>query len=303
MKARRRPLHLIENLLTFGIGIDSVHNPEFTICEFYKRYYNLKSLIDMTQSLFRTLQAKDEERRANFPFDTEFDPLPFDFNEPFHSLDFIPTLETRLTEALGDQSPYKLPNLEDDAAEEELRALYLRLGLPLPSTPTLPRLLDHLCSTLIEKSCTTPTWIKYHPAVMSPLAKSFRTDDGQLVSARAELFINGQEYVNCYEEENSPFEQRRKFLQQKAIKDRAALEAGGEAADTMETAVGESPGFKSGIDEGYIEALEWGMPPTGGWGCGVDRIVMLFAGAKRIADVLPFGNLRNVVAMGKPWRT
>jgi lysyl-tRNA synthetase class 2 len=81
-----------------------------------------------------------------------------------------------------------------------------------------------------------------------------------------------------YEEENSPFEQRMKFLQQAQWKD---------------------DGNTAGVDESYLEALEWGLPPTGGWGCGVDRLVMLFSGASRISDVLSFGSLRNVVNLGR----
>jgi lysyl-tRNA synthetase class 2 len=100
---------------------------------------------------------------------------------------------------------------------------------------------------------------------------------GQRVASRVELFIHGREYVNAYEEENSPFEQRRKFIQQRDF----------------------HPEGEGAIDESYLEALEWGMPPTGGWGCGLDRLVMLFASKKRIADVLPFGTLRNVVSIAK----
>lgn len=87
--------------------------------------------------------------------------------------------------------------------------------------------------------------------------------------------------MNAYEEENSPFEQRRKFMQQ------------------QEYHAGNVEGEGVKIDESYLEALEWGMPPTGGWGCGLDRLVMLFASKKRIADVLPFGTLRNVVSIAK----
>lgn len=103
----------------------------------------------------------------------------------------------------------------------------------------------------------------------------------QRVAARAELFIAGKEVVNTYEEENSPFEQRRKFKEQIKYRD-----------DENRT----------DIDESYIEALEWGLPPTGGWGCGIDRLVMLLSGTDRINDVLPFGNLRNVISLGKGGR-
>jgi lysyl-tRNA synthetase class 2 len=114
---------------------------------------------------------------------------------------------------------------------------------------------------------------------MSPLAKHFVCEKtGRIVSARAELFIQGREFANMYEEENSPFAQEDKFAAQRELR----------GGDT-EAMVG---------DEGYVRALEWGLPPTGGWGCGIERLVMLFAGRERIADVLPFGHLRNVVALG-----
>jgi lysyl-tRNA synthetase class 2 len=114
---------------------------------------------------------------------------------------------------------------------------------------------------------------------MAPLSKSFlcpRTN--QSVSARAELFIQNRELANMYEEENSPFEQRAKFIQQAKWRDDEN---------------------RAMVDESYLEALEWGLPPTGGWGCGVDRLVMVFSGAKRISDVLAFGSLRNVVNLGR----
>jgi len=127
---------------------------------------------------------------------------------------------------------------------------------------------------------------------MSPLAKSFTQEASRpngvrhRVAARAELFINAREYVNCYEEENSPVSQRQKFVQQLQFR----KQGGKEGEDAL--------GTDREVDESYLSALEWAMPPTGGWGCGVDRIVMLFSGRGRIADVLPFGTLRNVVGLG-----
>ena len=140
-------------------------------------------------------------------------------------------------------------------------------------------MLDRLSSIYLEPLCSGPTFILNHPECMSPLAKSYEDPElGQRISARAELFVGGQEMVNTYEEENSPFEQRRKFIEQK----------------------GYSPkDHEAEIDENYIEALEWGLPPTGGWGCGIDRLCMMMLGVKRIGDVLTFGTLRNVVALGK----
>ncbi|KZZ97911.1 lysyl-tRNA synthetase [Ascosphaera apis ARSEF 7405] len=128
--------------------------------------------------------------------------------------------------------------------------------------------------------CVGPTFIMNHPECLSPLSKSFtHSENGQKVSARAELFIENREVVNLYEEENSPTEQRKKFQRQLDTKD-------------SENATGS-------MDEKYLEVLEWGLPPTGGWGCGIERLTMLFTGAKRIDDVMSFGNLRSVTKASK----
>ncbi|EHK96241.1 putative Lysyl-tRNA synthetase, mitochondrial [Glarea lozoyensis 74030] len=190
----------------------------------------------------------------------------------FQRIEFIPAIE----EGLGE----KLPDLAADDATSKLISLFDKHSIPTPSSPTLPRLLDKLGTTYIEPQCEAPTFIMYHPACMAPLAKSFHHPGiNQNVSARAELFIQQREIANMYEEENSPIEQRTKMELQARYRD-----AENDAH----------------VDQGYIEALEWGLPPTGGWGCGVDRLVMLFTGCTRIADVLPFGNLRNVVNLGSP---
>ncbi|KAJ9646472.1 mitochondrial lysine-tRNA synthetase [Coniosporium tulheliwenetii] len=112
---------------------------------------------------------------------------------------------------------------------------------PAPRHPNTPRLLDALAARYIEPLCTQPTFITHHPEILSPLSKSFLDPStNQHVAARVELFIHGREYVNAYEEENSPFEQRRKFEEQARWRE-----------------------LDAGIDEGYLEALEFGLPPTG----------------------------------------
>jgi lysyl-tRNA synthetase class 2 len=190
-----------------------------------------------------------------------------DFSTPFRRIDFIPAIE----EAIG----RRLPDLTAPDAAEQLTRLFGELSLSLPDHPTIPRLMDNLCATYLEPQCQNPTFIVNPPECLSPLSKSFTHPScNQRVAARCELFIEGREYVNAYEEENSPFEQRRKFKEQLLYNE--AINESGE------------------IDESYLQALEWGLPPTGGWGCGVDRLCMLFTNAKRIGDVLPFGNLRAV---------
>ena len=203
--------------------------------------------------------------------------LPDDvsFTAPYTRLEFIPTLERELGHAL--------PDLSAPEAPDKLFEIMAQRKLDPPSRPNLPRLLDALASHILEPLCHDPTFITNHPACLSPLSKHFVCPStGQTVAARAELFIKGREYANMYEEENSPFEQRRKFVDQLKYR-----EVDGEGDGMTE------------VDESYLECLEWGMPPTGGWGCGVDRLIMLFSGRERMSDVLAFGSLRNVVGLGR----
>ncbi|KAJ4316498.1 mitochondrial lysine-tRNA synthetase [Neodidymelliopsis sp. IMI 364377] len=250
-------------------GVDNTHNPEFSTCEFYEVGATLPQLIERTEHLVHGLHSAIEALRSTY-FPTLTAPEGIDFSHPFAQLPFIPTIEKA--------SGRTLPGLTSPDATAEVLAIFKDLNLDIPPNPTLPRLLDTLAEIYIEPLCTNPTFITHHPEALSPLSKSFVCPTtSQRVAARVELFIAGREYVNAYEEENSPFEQRRKFMQQQEY------HAEGQGS----------------IDESYLEALEWGMPPTGGWGCGLDRLVMLFANKKRIADVLPFGTLRNVVSIAK----
>ncbi|KAF9691964.1 hypothetical protein EKO04_009815 [Ascochyta lentis] len=250
-------------------GVDNTHNPEFSTCEFYEVGATLPQLIERTEHLIHNLHSAIESLRSTY-FPTLSAPEGVDFSHPFAQLPFIPTIEKA--------SGRTLPDLTSPTATEDVLTMFQNLSLDIPPNPTLPRLLDTLAETYIEPLCQNPTFITHHPEALSPLSKSFVCPTtSQRVAARVELFIAAREYVNAYEEENSPFEQRRKFMQQQEY------HAEGEGA----------------IDESYLEALEWGMPPTGGWGCGLDRLVMLFASKKRIADVLPFGTLRNVVSIAK----
>ncbi|KAN0093600.1 lysyl-tRNA synthetase [Hyaloscypha variabilis] len=251
-------------------GLDATHNPEFTTCEFYKAFADLEDLISMTESLFEGIAKMVTELRHH-PLKMLPEVDMDQFTAPFKRIEFVPAVEAGLGQ--------KLPDLSAEDAEEQLISLFKEKQLPLPSSTTLPRLLDKLSSIYIEPDCITPTFILYHPSCMAPLAKSFLCPTTkQLVSARAELFVDKRELANMYEEENSPFAQREKFLQQAKWR------------DDENRAV---------VDESYLEALVWGLPPTGGWGCGVDRLVMAFSGAKRISDVLAFGSLRNVVNLGR----
>ncbi|KAL8987051.1 MAG: hypothetical protein Q9177_003709 [Variospora cf. flavescens] len=265
---KRLVLGGFENI--FELGIDKTHNPEFTTCEFYAAYKGLPGLIATTERLLTRL-ATTTDQLIKGPLNS----LPLcetDFATPFRRLDFIKELESAMN--------YKFPDLAHENSEAEVTKMFKQRQIRLPEHRTLPRLLDRLSAEYLEPLCQGPTWIVHHPECLAPLSKSFvDPETQQRVSARAELFVGGKELVNTYEEENSPFEQRRKFEQQAKYRN----EDGGKGTE---------------IDESYLEALEWGLPPTGGWGCGIDRLVMLLSGTDRISDVLPFGNLRNVVSLG-----
>jgi lysyl-tRNA synthetase class 2 len=261
-------------------GIDQTHNPEFTICEFYHAFANLENLIALTEDLIRGAathcQTLISTKLTSLP--------PIDlaaFQSPFQQAEFIPTLES----ALG----FTLPDLSSATALPELLALLKQHSIPFdttdPPTTSLPQLLDRLGASYIEPlSATAPLFVTHHPVCMSPLAKSFTCPKtGQAVSARTELFMGARELANMYEEENDPFAQRRKFLDQAA-----ARNADGDGDGTLN------------IDESYVHALGSGLPPTGGWGCGVERLVMLFSGTRKISDCLSFGSLRNVVGLSAP---
>ncbi|KAI5298773.1 hypothetical protein KEM55_002954, partial [Ascosphaera atra] len=186
-------------------AIDRTHNPEFTTCEFYQAFADLDALMATTETLLRDIAA--QVKTLNESLENSLSPPTADFTAPFKRIDFIPAIEA----ATG----RKLPDLESDTATADIHQLFADLEIPVPDDPTLARLLDKLAGHYLEPQCENPTFIMNHPECLSPLSKSFiHPDNGQKVSARAELFIEGREVVNLYEEENSPIEQRKKFQRQ-----------------------------------------------------------------------------------------
>lgn len=303
-------------------GIDATHNPEFTMCEFYSAYTNLDDLIRITESLLRGLAERCNEVIETKKLASLNRVDTAKFTGPFTQIEFIPELEA----ALG----FRLPNLSGKDAFPELLAVLKLGGIPIPggSVPaSMPKLLDRLAAVYLEpRSFERPAFITHHPACMSPLAKGFlcpRTR--QLVSARAELFVDGRELANMYEEENDPRAQARKLADHRLMSARdnapkgvrddvlvpnkrdvgARIEAEEIAKaereaelDEIQRELAEDDDMDAApLDQSYINAMQAGLPPTGGWGCGVERLVMLFSGANRISDCLTFGTLRNVVGL------
>lgn len=273
-------------------GLDATHNPEFTMCEFYVSHINLEQVMQETKDMFCDLAASVAKFKDERNLSTLQMPDPKLFAKEWPVIDFIPAINIELG------SP--LPRLDNNpnAVQEIIKLLEDRgkdWHKSLPPNPSLSKLLDRIAGAVLEpQSKGKPIFITKHPACMSPLAKTFTCPfTKQFVSARAEVFFDGNELANMYEEENSPYVQRLKFVDQAKAK----------VAQQQRAAPGEQPLEDEDdepahvIDEQYISVLESGLPPTAGWGCGVDRLVMMFTGAGRISEVLPFGNLRNVVGL------
>jgi lysyl-tRNA synthetase class 2 len=278
-------------------GIDATHNPEFTTCEFYSAYSNLSELMQETEELMCSLANHSQEVISK-----DLTSLPqidlSRFTRPFKKVEFIPALE----EAMG----IRLPNLNGEGALPELLAVLKLSKIHLPGeTPnTLAKLLDRLAALYIEPmSMNEPMFLINQPVCMSPLAKSFLCPNTyQMVSARAELFVGGRELANMYEEENDPVEQKRKLDFYSTLVNLPNGQVGietPEQPDGEAVSAGDAEGDANPLDQSFIRALEYGLPPTGGWGCGVERLVMLFSGAERISDCLSFGTLQNVVSVSK----
>ncbi|XP_026322248.1 lysine--tRNA ligase isoform X2 [Hyposmocoma kahamanoa] len=245
-------------------GIDLTHNPEFTTCEFYIAYADYNDVIVITESLISGMvkSIHGTYKIKYHPDGPDGEEVEIDFTPPFARMPMIPTLE----KALG----VKLPPA-DQFTTPEVNALLCQLcekhEVECPPPRTTARLLDKLVGEFLEEKCINPTFILDHPQIMSPLSKYHRDLPG--LTERFELFIMKKEVCNAYTELNDPETQRERFEQQ--AKDRAA---GDDEAPPS--------------DEGFCTALEYGLPPTGGWGMGIDRLTMFLTDSNNIKEVLLF---------------
>ncbi|KAJ7232974.1 lysine-tRNA ligase [Mycena haematopus] len=255
-------------------GIDLTHNPEFTICEFYMAYADMEDLMDITEAMVEGL-VKYLTGGTTVTFHPDGNKnqegareMVLDFKRPWKRYDMINTLE----EKLGVTFP---PGETLHTAETNvwLRELCVKHNVDCSEPRTNARLLDKLVGEYIEPLCISPSFIVGHPQVMSPLAKWHRSRPG--LCERFEGFMCGKEFCNAYTELNDPFEQRLRFEEQVRQKDQGDDEA-------------------QGIDETFIDALEHGLPPTGGWGIGIDRLVMFLTDSNNIKEVLLFPAMKPV---------
>ncbi|KAJ7749332.1 hypothetical protein DFH07DRAFT_904606 [Mycena maculata] len=249
-------------------GIDLTHNPEFTICEFYMAYADMEDVMDITEAMVEGL-IKYLTGGTTITYHPDGNKgqegareLVLDFKRPWKRYDMINTLE----EKLGVTFPAG-ETLHTAETNVWLREICTKHNVDCSEPRTNARLLDKLVGEYIEPLCISPSFIVGHPQVMSPLAKWHRSRPG--LCERFEGFMCGKEFCNAYTELNDPFEQRLRFEEQVRQKDQGDDEA-------------------QGVDETFIDALEHGLPPTGGWGIGIDRLVMFLTDSNNIKEVLLF---------------
>merc|ERR1712232_1384752 len=243
-------------------GIDLTHNPEFTSCEFYMAYADYEDLMNITEELISAmvLNIKGTYVVDYHPDGPEGKCVKIDFSRPWKRFPMVDTIE--------EKSGVKLNrNFETEEARQQLDDLVAKLELDCPPPRSSARLLDKLCGHYIEDHIVNPAFITEHPQVMSPLAKWHRSKEG--VTERFEMFVNTKEVCNAYTELNDPKRQLECFMGQA----KAAQDGDDEA---------------QGVDHDFVTALEHGLPPTGGWGCGIDRLTMYLSDNHNIKEVILF---------------
>ena len=234
-------------------GIDRTHYPEFTMMECYAVYEDYMSYMDMVEEMFGDLAAALGGNQISYRGNT------IDFGKPWKRIRFF--------EALEEKTGKDLRGAGDAAVHDAAGALKIKLPDDTPAAKGL----DEIFSEVVEPTLIEPTFVYDYPKALSPLAKDHRSEEGLV--ERFEPFIGGFEVGNAFSELNDPIEQRRRF------EDQAAMAARGDEEAHV-------------IDEDYVRALEYGMPPAAGLGLGIDRLVMIFTDSASIRDVLLFPQLR-----------
>ncbi|HEV7837617.1 MAG TPA: lysine--tRNA ligase, partial [Gemmatimonadaceae bacterium] len=233
-------------------GIDRTHNPEFTMLEFYQAYVDYTGMMTLVEELLE--KAADAVRGIPEVADN----VPR-FARPFRRIEWVPSL--------NDAAETNVLALDDVS----LRLLAQRVGVEKPETLSRPKVLDEMFQALVESKLREPTFVVDYPLELSPLAKPKRGNPE--LTERFELFANGKEMANAFSELNDPIDQRERFEAQAKLRAAGDLEA-------------------AGVDEDYLRAMEYGMPPMGGCGIGIDRLFMYLSGTTNIRDVILFPTMR-----------
>ena len=243
-------------------GLDTRHNPEFTLMELYQAYTDYYGMMDLTENMFRHI-ANEVLGTTTIPYaDVEID-----LGKPFERLTMVDAIKK-----------YTGIDFEEIKTTEEAKKLADEKGVAYEARHVRGDIINLFFEEFVEENLIQPTFIMDHPVEISPLTK--RKPDKPEYVERFEMYIYGREMCNAYSELNDPIDQRERFKAQEA-----ALAAGDDEANTT--------------DEDFMNALEIGMPPTGGIGYGIDRLVMLFTNSPAIRDVLLFPTMKSTASASK----
>ncbi|OPC39370.1 lysine--tRNA ligase [Elizabethkingia miricola] len=236
-------------------GMDRTHNPEFTAMEIYVAYKDYNWMMDFTEKLLEHCAIA-----VNGTSKATFGEYEIDFKAPYPRVS--------MTEAIQKYTGYDITG----KTEEELRAFAKSIGLEVDETMGKGKLIDEIFGEKCEGNFIQPTFITDYPVEMSPLTKKHRSQEG--LTERFELMVCGKEIANAYSELNDPIDQRERFEDQLRLSEKGDDEAG------------------QFIDEDFLRALEYGMPPTSGLGIGMDRLIMFLTNNPSIQEVLFFPQMR-----------
>jgi lysyl-tRNA synthetase, class II len=239
-------------------GISTRHNPEFTMMESYQAFADVYDVMELTEAIIRNAAID-----ATGSSVVSVDGVDIDFAQPFRRASMI--------ELIAEHSGQQVHPSHDLA---EVAAKAGAQGVKVESHWSIGKVIEELFEHVAERHLSAPTFVTGHPVDVSPLARVDRNDP--FVTERFELFVAGRELANAYSELNDPVIQRERFEDEQRAKEAGDAEAGS-------------------VDEDYLRALEYGMPPCGGLGIGVDRLVMLLAGVNSIREIILFPTLRPEV--------
>jgi lysyl-tRNA synthetase class 2 len=235
-------------------GMDRTHNPEFTVMEMYAAYKDYHWMMDTTEKLLEEV-AMELHGTTTVPFGDNV----IDYKAPYKRIGILDSIKEHTGFDLYKKS------------EEEVREVCHKLDIPADKTFGIGKMVDEIFGEKCEHLYIQPTFIMDHPVEMSPLTKKHRTKEG--LTERFELMVNGKELANAYTELNDPIVQRERFEEQLKLSEKGDDEA-------------------MFIDQDFLRALEYGMPPTSGIGIGVDRLAMFMTNNQSIQEVLFFPQMR-----------